>query len=54
VTTHLSTRLVWHERQWYEDNGYAERLITSDDGPDGGIDALEIEGIARKRILLED
>lgn len=42
------------KREWYEKNGYAGRLITSEDGPDGGIDALEIERIARRRILLED
>jgi len=50
-----SYREQWErKRQWYKDNGYAARLITSEDGPDGGIDALEIERIARKRILLED
>ena len=50
-----SYREEWErKRQWYEDNGYAERLITSEDKPDGGIDAREIERIARKRILLED
>ena len=27
--------------------------VASDDGPDGGIDAAEIERTARKRILLE-
>ncbi len=27
--------------------------VASDDGPDGGIDAAEIERIARKKILLE-
>ena len=41
-------------RQWYEDNGYLDRLITSEDGLDGSIDAAEIERIARKKILLED
>ena len=37
-----------------EANGYLDRVITSEDGPDGGIDASEIERTARKRVLLED
>ena len=41
------------KRQWYEENGYLDRLITSEDGPDGSIDAAEIEQIARQKILLE-
>ena len=27
------------KRQWYEDNGYLDRIITSEDGADGSIDA---------------
>ncbi|MCY3932427.1 MAG: AAA family ATPase [Acidobacteria bacterium] len=47
-------RDTWErKRQWYEDNGYADRLITSEDGADGSIDAALIERIARKRILEE-
>lgn len=47
-------REAWErKREWYETNGYADRLITSEDGPDGSIDAAEIERIARKRILEE-
>lgn len=42
------------KRQWYEDNGFLGRVITSEDGLDGSIDAAEIERIARKKILLED
>jgi hypothetical protein len=50
-----SYREQWdRKRQWYEANGFWERVITSEDGPDGGIDASEIERTARKRILLED
>jgi hypothetical protein len=41
------------KRQWYEDNGYLDRVITSEDGLDGSIDAAEIERIARQKILLE-
>lgn len=49
-----SYREGWNrKRQWYEDNGYIGRVITSEDGLDGSIDAAEIERIARKRILLE-
>ena len=55
MLTVASYREQWErKRQWYEDNSYYDRLITSEDGPDGGIDASEIERIARKRILLED
>jgi len=42
------------KQQWYEENGYAGQLITSEDGADGSIDAAEIERIARIRILEED
>ena len=50
-----SYREQWgRKRVWYEKNGFSDRLVTSEDGPDGGIDAAEIEKIARKRILLED
>ncbi len=49
-----SYREAWdRKRQWYEDNGYLDRVITSEDGADGSIDAAEIERIARKKILLE-
>jgi hypothetical protein len=41
------------KRQWYEENGFLGHVITSQDGPDGSIDAAEIERIARKKILLE-
>jgi len=39
------------KRQWYEDNGYLGRVITSEDGADGSIDAAEIN---RVQALLED
>src|SRR2546425_318435 len=39
------------KRVWYEKNGYLDQLITSEDGPDGSIDATEIEQTARNRIL---
>lgn len=49
-----SYREAWNsKRQWYEDNGYLDRIITSEDGPDGSIDAAEIERIARRKILME-
>ena len=49
-----SYREAWdRKRQWYEDNGFLDRVITSEDGLDGSIDAAEIERIARKKILLE-
>jgi hypothetical protein len=50
-----SCREQWdRKRQWYEANGYWDRVITSEDGPDGSIDAPAIERTARQRILLED
>jgi hypothetical protein len=49
-----SYREEWNrKRQWYENNGYLDRIITSEDGLDGSIDAAGIERIARERILLE-
>lgn len=41
------------KRDWYEVNGYLSRLITSEDGLDGSIDAAQIERVARERILQE-
>ena len=41
------------KKKWYEDNRFDKHLITSEDGPDGRIDASEIERIACKRILGE-
>jgi len=49
-----SYREAWErKRKWYEENGYMSRLITSQDGPDGSIDAVAIEQTARQRILEE-
>ena len=49
-----NSNMTMCKRQWYEDNGYLDRLITSEDGPDGSISSAEIERIARKHILMED
>jgi len=47
-----SYREQWErKRNWYERNGYLDQLITSEDGPDGSIDSMTIEQIARERIL---
>ena len=49
-----SYKEAWErKRQWYEDNGFLDRVITSEDGADGSINAAEIERIARTKILLE-
>ena len=49
-----SYREAWaRKRKWYEDNRYGDRLVTSEDGPDGSIDSARIEQIARERILEE-
>lgn len=42
----------WKDKEaWYRDNGYWDRVVTSEDGPDGSIHADTIEMIARRRIL---
>jgi exodeoxyribonuclease V alpha subunit len=47
-------RDAWdRKRKWYEANGFASKLITSEDGPDGSIDASQIELTARTKILEE-
>jgi hypothetical protein len=49
-----SYRAAWEAKlRWYERHGFADRLITSQDGPGGSIDSGAIERIARERILLE-
>lgn len=49
-----SYRQSWERKQkWYIDNGYEDQLVTSEDGPDGSINAADIEKIAREKILLE-
>jgi hypothetical protein len=49
-----SYREGWdRKKQWYEENGFLDRVITSEDGLDGSIDAAGIERIARKQILME-
>lgn len=49
-----SYRQAWERKlTWYRDNGFDAQLITSEDGPDGSIDARVIEAIARERILGE-
>ncbi len=58
MITHLSTRLVRHDRAWVVISATTPpitlRGIRSEDGLDGSIDVAEIERIARKTILLED
>jgi hypothetical protein len=50
-----SYREQWEQkRKWYEENGYLDQVITSEDGPDGSIDASAIERTARRRILGEN
>ena len=47
-------REKWEEKQeWYVEHGLAERLVTSRDTPEGGIDSAAIEEIARENILSE-
>lgn len=49
-----SYRARWLEKQqWYQANGYADQLLTSEDAPDGSIDVQRLEHTIRERILLE-
>lgn len=49
-----SYREAWERKlKWYLDNGYDGQLVTSSDDSNGGIDAAQIEQIARRRILAE-
>jgi exodeoxyribonuclease V alpha subunit len=44
----------WEKKlAWYKASGFFDQLIMSEDAPNGGIDASEIERIARARILGE-
>ncbi|MGK3998919.1 AAA family ATPase [Sorangium sp. So ce1024] len=45
-------REAWQKKlEWYTACGFFDQLITSEDGPDGGIDAAAIERLARERVL---
>jgi exodeoxyribonuclease V alpha subunit len=45
---------AWERKQkWYVENGFSAQLLTSADGPNGGIDAEKIKQLARARILGE-
>jgi hypothetical protein len=39
------------KREWYERNGFLERLITSADAPGGGLSVPEVRARAQRRIL---
>ena len=43
---------AWERKKaWYEREGLIDQVITSEDGPDGSLDAQRIEQTARERIL---
>lgn len=45
---------AWERKKaWYEKQGVLDQVLTSEDGPDGSIDAALIERTARERILGE-
>lgn len=47
-----SYRREWERKlEWYKAQGYADQLMTSQEGEDGSIDVTEIERTARARIL---
>ena len=39
------------KRAWYERQGWSDRVLTSEDGPDGSIDSTDIERTAQTRVL---
>jgi exodeoxyribonuclease V alpha subunit len=46
-------RAAWEKkREWYEANGFADRLIISRDAEDGSIDSQQIEALAREKIKI--
>lgn len=47
-----SYRAAWErKKEWYKAHGFWDRVIVSEDGPDGSIDAAAIEALAREKIL---
>jgi hypothetical protein len=43
---------AWERKKdWYQSNGWLEKVVTSEDGPDGSIDVPAIEQVAKERIL---
>ncbi|MDH5771116.1 MAG: AAA family ATPase, partial [Candidatus Bathyarchaeota archaeon] len=42
------------KKKWYEKHNLLGKVITSQDGPDGAIDSIDIEKIAKDRILKAD
>ena len=52
MLTSAKYHAAWEGKQaWYRNNGYWERVVTSENRPDGSIHANTIEKIARERIL---
>lgn len=48
----VSRQSWWAKKlEWYKACGFFDQLITSEDAPDGGIDAGAIERLARDRVL---
>lgn len=42
----------WEQKkEWYEETGYADQLIVSQDDLEGGIDASESEELAKEHIF---
>ena len=47
-----SYREAWERKQvWYDRNGYSDRLVVTQDGPKGELDAREIKRVAKERII---
>lgn len=39
------------KREWYQRNGFIDLIITSADGPDGGLNVPEVKARAERRKL---
>jgi hypothetical protein len=47
----MRARRSWErKKKWYQENGYVEHLITSQDGPDGSIDSKTIDKIIEEKL----
>jgi len=43
---------AWKKKEeWYKENGYLDRVVVSKDGSDGSINSVEVEKLAKEKIL---
>jgi hypothetical protein len=54
MLNHESYKKEWEQKKtWYEKHKLIDKVITSQDGPNGSIDSKEIEKIAKEKILMQ-